>query len=365
MKLRVLKLAALLALSVLALAACPDAILATIDTAQKTATNTLFQTIFIYDIAVPAPASYYVAAGRVFQGTLNGTTVTWNPDQDSTAKPWNPPGLVCNAMTLFSGNLYGGFFASDGTPSLWQSSVGPNYSFASGTELTMQSTGEQVTGLSTDGANLFVSGAVMSGSNFVFQLEYSPTPGTEGIGTWQSVMTGKPYPVLPVAFDGTNYWTASGATLYESASGLGGFSPVAGNWGTINGVFADASNVVVCTKTNGVFYYNGTWHQVQPDHQGTVTVSYLCSSPAIASGIYLIGSDGYGYYTLNTSNGTLSRYGDSTTVLYTAAVSRIVLDNSSGNHIVLMGTYSKGLWRTVYDPLGGSVPASGQSWINE
>jgi len=387
MKPVVLKLTLFAALAA-TLGGCSDAIFAAIDTAQKTATNTLSQTMSVFDIAVPVPGTYYVAAGGIFQGVLGGTTVNWTPNTSTSSRPWNPTGLICNAMTLLGANLYGGFVASDGTASLYQSSPTP-FSFASGAkQLTTQTPGEQVTGLSTDGTNVFVSGAVFSSASnsYVFQLEYA-TPANAVAGAWGTpALSGQSYPVLPVAYasGGTpTWWTASGTTLY-STTALPAFTGVSSvvtgsgsvSLGTINGVFANGTAVIVATKSNGVFYSltgggAGSWVQVQPDHQGSVTVSYLCAAGPIdksgSSSTYLVGSDGYGYYSLNVSTGSLSRYGDSTTALYSASVSRIVLDNTTATplNVVLMGTNAKGLWRTVYDAVGGNVPASGQSWINE
>jgi hypothetical protein len=370
MKTRNVALLALLSLSLASLAACSDAIYATIDTEKKTATNTLSQTISVFDMAVTASAAgsatYYVASGAIFQGTLAATSVSWKPNATDNTRPWNPSGMLCNAMTFYNSlNLYGGFIAQNGSSILYESSVSPLSFGSSPTPISLLSTGEQVTTLSSVGANLFVGGAVMSGNNYVFQLEYTNNPG---IALFTSLITGQPYPLVPVAYDGTNYWTASGSTLFESPTALTISSFVANaaqSWGTINGVFASGTTVIVLTKSNGVFYSlnaGGAWTQVQPDHQGTVTVSYLSAAGPIAPSVYLVGSDGYGYYTLNTGSATLSRFGDSTIALYAASVSRIVLD--PGNSVVLMGTNSKGLWRTVYDA-SGNVPASGYSWINE
>jgi len=363
MKSRHLRLLALLSLSLAALAACSDAIYSTIETEKKTATNTLSQTLSVFGIAVSPAQTYYVAAGAIFQGVLSGSTVSWTPNASDNSRPWNPSGLLCNAMALFGSNLFGGFIAQDGTPSLYKSSASP-YSFAAGaTVVATASSGEQVTMLSAANANLFVGGATLSGTNYVFELEYSAT----GVAPWTVLLPGQPYPFVGVAWDGTNYWTASGSTLFQSPAVPTSFASNASqSWGTINGVFATASGAVfVATKTNGVYYSTnsgGTWAHINPDVVGTATVSYLTVAGPVDSGNdkYLVGSDGYGYYTLSISAGTMSRFGDSTIALYSASVSRIALDGSN----VLMGTNGKGLWRAVFDPTTGAL-ASGQSWINE
>jgi hypothetical protein len=376
MKSRHVRLLVLLSLSLAALAACSDAVYATVESEKKTATNTLSQTLSVFDIAVPVAGTYYIAAGGIFQGTYSASTnsVTWNPDVSKdnlnniwANRPWNPAGLICNAMTQFGANLYGGFSnVHDGTSSFWKSDASYSFGTSSAAQLSLATPGEQVTMLQSTSSYLFVCGTTTPGSSPVGQLDYSATPGS----AWTTALSGLPYAPVGVANIGLTYWTASGSTLYVSTS-LPTFNPVtAQSWGTINGVFADSLNnrVFVVTKSNGIFYSTDggvTWpaaNHINPDVVGTVTVSYLTVAGPIASNIYLVGSDGYGYYTL-TIGGGISRYGDSTTLLYYGSVSRIVLDPT--NYVVLMGTNSKGLWRTVYDPASGSVPASGQSWINE
>ena len=364
MKSRHLRLLALLSLSLAALAACSDAIYSTIETEKKTATNTLSQTLSVFGIAVSPAQTYYVAAGAIFKGVLSGSTVSWTPNASDSSRPWNPPGLLCNAMALFGANLFGGFVAQDGTPSLYKSSTSP-YSFNTGAStVATASAGEQVTMLGATAANLFVGGATLSGNNYIFQLDYSSDPGTVA---WTTALSGLAYPFVGVANIGTTYWTASGSTLYTSAA-LPTFTAVtAQSWGTIKGVFADSATnrVFVVTKSNGIYYSTdggSTWpFHIGADVVGTVTVSCLTIAGPVDSGNdkYLVGSDGYGYYTLSVSAGTMSRFGDSTIALYSASVSHIALDGTN----VLMGTNSKGLWRAVFDSTGAL--ASGQSWINE
>jgi hypothetical protein len=358
-----LKLLALLSVSVAALGACSDAIYSTIEVEKKTATNTLSQTLSVFGVAVSPAGTYYVAAGAIFQGTLSGTTVSWNPNSSSTSRPWNPTGLLCNAMALFGSNLYGGFVTQSGTPSLYQSSPSP-FTFASGagTEVPMLSAGEQVTMLSSTSTNLFMGGATLSGNSYIYQLDYSTT-GTSWLATG---LTGAAYPFVGVGFDGTSYWTASGSTLYKGGTPTtfsihSGIAP-----GTVNGVFCSSPYVFVATKSSGIYYSgNGgtTWSHINPDVVGTATVGYLTVAGPVDSGNdkYLVGSEGYGYYTLSLSAGTVSRFGDSTIALYSASVSHISLDPA--NSVVLMGTNAKGLWRGVFDSTGAL--ASGQSWINE
>ena len=112
--------AAILGLAALTLAACHDAIFATIDTEKKSATNTLSETLNVVDIEATGTGAFTVAAGGIFQGALSGAngTMSWNPNTNNTARPFNPAGLLCNVMTLFNNgtttNLYGGFTDQQG-----------------------------------------------------------------------------------------------------------------------------------------------------------------------------------------------------------------------------------------------------------
>ncbi len=75
---------------------------------------------------------------------------------------------------------------------------------------------------------------------------------------------------------------------------------------------------------------------------------------------YLVGSDGYGYFSLSfaaakaNSPTTFTQFSDSTIALYTASVSRIVDDNG----MILMGTNGAGLWRASFNPATGAISSA-------
>jgi hypothetical protein len=379
MKARYLTFLGLFSMAQFALISCSDAIFATIETERKTATNSLSLTLSIFDIAVPVPGTYCVAAGGVFQGIYSlANGVAWTPNINDNSRPYNPSGAVCNAMSLFGGVLYGGFVTSSGSPSLYQSDG--TYSFGNGRGTLITSTaapGEQVTLLRSAGPvvtpYLFMGGTTGT-TGLTFELDYSSN-GT----VWTATnLTGLPYPISGVGWDGTNYWAASQANVYTSLNPASNFvpppiNPVPSN-DQVNGVFADSANgrVFLATKLNGIYWLQepGTsWNHISPDQQGSVTVSYLCVTGPVgtdSSGniIYLAGSDGYGYYTVAippVGPGGMSRFGDSTILLFTSSVSRIAWDSANSN--VLMGTNANGLWRGVFDSTGAL--ASGQSWTHE
>jgi hypothetical protein len=153
-------------------------------------------------------------------------------------------------------------------------------------------------------------------------------------------------------------------------------------------VYSDPSGngrTFLATAADGVYFTPNsglTWYNSAPDRYGGVAVSYLCvagpvDSPSDGGDVYVVGSDGYGYYTTghvaSNPSGGMTRYGDSTILLYSASIAHIAVDQYAlplySN--VLMGTNNNssifqqggGLWRGVFDTTGNLM--SGQSWIHE
>jgi hypothetical protein len=372
MKARRIICIALVAVSVTAFVSCSDAIYATIETAIKTSTNTLSLLLTVTDIVVPPPGgTYYVSAGAVFLGTLVNGTVTWTPNVNDNTRPLNPSGYVCNALTQFSvdGRLYGGFVTGPGAVALYRSDTSLSFNGTHGTLITSTvSPGEQVTYLKSANGILFMGGATFptGATQYVYELDYS-ADGT----TWNpAIASPLAYPVSGVGYDfvHTVYWASSGSNLYKGSSpstlalvgNPSGADPILG-------LFVDSANgrVFLTMKTSGIYFSSdgATWAHIGADLNGSAQMAYLCAAGPVDPGnnIYLVGADGFGYYTLNFGAGSWSRFGDTTILLYTSSVSRIVFDGPNSN--VLMGTNLNGLWRGVFDSTGAL--ASGQSWTHE
>ena len=358
-----------------ALSSCTDAIFATIEAERKVTTNTLPLNISIFDVATSVPLTpggpYFVAGGGVFKGTFNsGGTLDWNPSD--TSRPLNPSGLLCNSMVYYppTATLWGGFITSSGAVPLYQSTGG--LTFAGQTPVNDPAINtKQTVLLQVAHGHLFM---VSTLDTSTYELDYN----LNGASLWvANFLSALPYPITGVVWDGVNYWAASAANLYTtsidppiSTSFASATSPVP-HGDTINGIFADSTSgrVFLATKANGIYWSvrGASWNHIDHDQVGSVIVSNLCvAGPAdgATADKYLVGSDGYGYYTLsisgNNGSGSISRFGDSTILLYSASVSRILVDGVN----VLMGTNYRGLWRAVFDTTMGAL-ASGQSWTHE
>ena len=290
------------------------------------------------------------------------------------------------ALDTTGTSLYGGFITVSGTGSLWHTD--PSFSFGSGhgTQLPMAVPGEQVTYLRAAGPYLMVGGATLPSGATQYQYELDCWNGS-----WTTPLSGLQYPIVGAGYDSVTgfYWAVSSpfaigtgstsitapAILYRgtSPSNLAPFSSPIQPGDQINGILVDNVNhrVFIATRLNGVYWsWDGTgntWYNVGADHQGSITVSSLCVAGPVDSPngvVYLVGSDGYGYYTLTaTGTGGMSRYGDTTILLYTCSIGRIAVDNTGGQYNILMGTNANGLWRGVFDNTGNL--ASGESWIQE
>ena len=390
-------------------------IYATIETEQKATTNTLPTLMTVADIVVQPSGTYYVAAGGIFRGVLDTVknTVAWtpnNPTGSTPAYPFNPiyggvtkvaPYDLCNSLAYFNTHFWGGFSTGSDDPATSSNNVGlvrfdATATAATGGTQVSTVSGGQVTMLRAEGSYLFMSTATSTSSLLAptYDLEYS----SDG-ATWATVpgMTSLPYPVVGMAYDGTNYWAVTrGIDVWQVTNGVDtkttnynviykGASP--GSLSVLatppalthtagqpndgyNDIFVDPTThtVFVPSIRDGVNVSTdagATWTAVTtPAIGGTTPVSFLTVSATLNPGtntIYLAGSDGYGYYTLSTGTNpaTLTRQSSTTILLYGESVSKIIVDGSN----VLMGTNLNGVWRTQFGTDGNLQ--SGASWTHE
>ncbi len=363
---------------------------------QKTNTSTTIPLdITVLDIVnvTSGTSPYYVAAGKVYNGTIpTGGITNWS----SIPVPTSPSGvtMLCNALTYNGTLLYGGFF--DGTGSgyfgLYTMTPGVN-SWTQVPDPLITDAGKndkQIISLTAISGDVFVVAATMpsGGSSYVYEIDVLPNGGTQ----WYPLVSNLQTLVTGIGFSGGNYFVTSGPNLYTVA-GSSTIGPAPSPWtltggqisgsndghtsagDILQGVFVDAlyaggplvvipaSNPQVNPPAGGLYYSlnpgaTGTWTHLSQD-VGSYEVGFLCVSQALDTGhtTYLLGTDSgtggaFGFYAFVPSTSTLSRFGGLSYSLYYSAVRRILVDPF--NSVVAMGTINNGLWATTpLDPSGG------------
>jgi hypothetical protein len=363
-----------------ALSACTPnggSIYATIETEQKVVDSTLPKTITVCDLVNNSTAPtypYYVAAGAIYKGTRpNADNKMGWPSTGNSAKPVTPPvsDALCNTIVLFNGELWGGFFSTGSILGLYSSNL---LSFAGRPAVSGIVKGKQVISLqATDNGSpgqLFVCTGTVSGGKYVYQLSYFDSV------TWSPLLTDLPDPVNGVVWDpnptGTpQYLMVSGSKVYSDTNDPPVFAETTlpgvslDSSDELRAIFVDSANdrLFIPTRDNGVYVRKlGIWSQAPADDVNGNTVEYLAVAGPVngAGNKYLVGSDGYGYYTLDISTMKLTRFDDNTILLYSSAVRRILVDGTT----VLMGTAGNGLWSATFNPATGDL-ASDTAWVHE
>jgi hypothetical protein len=353
-------------------------IYATIEVEKEVADSSLSNILTINDIVKTATANeYYVAAGGIFHGTLDTSadSIAWTPNELDATRPYNVSGGLCNVLAYYDGTLYGGFISTTGNLGLYKaaSQADGTYSFITSSAEAVTGADKQVTLLRSLHGHLFmVCASVPSGgSSYVYEVDYLST----STSSWTALKTGITSKILNIVYDGANYWMVTSSGVYKDATDPPSFAADStATLGTytvsgINDIFADSTNgcLFIPTKTGGVYYSvdrGSTWTNVTKtiSSSSTTVPSFLTVAGPVdtAADMYLVGSDGYAYYTLSLSGAAMTRYSDSTVALYLESVRTILVDGTT----VFMGTNTDGLWRTTFDASTGAI-ASDASWTHE
>ena len=409
-RIAVIALAALALASVLLSCNGTGAIYSTIETEKKTPVSVLNSNITVLDIVnIPGadPLPYFVAAGAIFNGTqVDPATgaIGW-PNEGQSPVAVAPPqgGALCQSLSLApnyptDNALYGGFFTSDGSVMGLYRSVpnGSTYTFQGATQITGGGTvtlvGKQIVLLQVAGGKLFVVAASLpsGASSYTYELDYYDPSLAAWAQVQMGLLTTLPAPVTGVGFSGGTYFVTVAASpganwttrLYTGASLSAALTDSTGALGLVSsdlrGVTVDTVNGnVLIPGDNGAVYFStnagGVWSHIQTGDQvsngNNGTIGFLTVSQEVGSAgpVYLVGSDGNGFYFLTLTPGvTLARFSDVTqTGLYQGAVRRILVDNPRSNLVFFgmastgPGYYSgvsEGLWRNFFDPVAGSAP---------
>jgi hypothetical protein len=331
---------------------------------------------------------YYVAAGKVYNGSVSNGSTNWSSISVPQA---GGKDMLCNALTYDGTNLWGAFFSSDGeTFKLAHATPG-----AAWTEDSHGGTpdGLQITYLGADSAhNVFAVAATMVNGSYTYSL-YTRIPGPAWVGpSSTSALTGVSKPITGIALVGVatpTYYATSGNTLYTAPAAAIGtglvFAAVpstvfpSSSGDLLRGIFVDGNTIIVpssnqtsqTTGIGGVFYsLTGAppFTEATTNAQTSYTVGFLCVAGPVDSGhtTYLLGADcgyggAFGFFSFTPSNGSLNRFGGLSYSLYASTVNRIMVDTT--NNIVAMGTVNNGLWVTYpVDTTGGF---SSNTWTQE
>jgi len=391
MKLRVVHLLPALGMALL-LSGCKDGnIYATIETETLEQDLSLPNEIIVFDVAKIGPA-YYAAAGKLW--TVPVATLDTGGEWDAASRiPAPVADGMCTALVaapaefplLHQNVLYGGFIRGSGNLGLFESSASPTPGTTTWTEVAdIDVDNAQVALLATvdtDGGGTDTLVAVTAtqpsaGADYEFSLLTS----TDGVSFDPLAITRSAgeevKPINDVIYAGAtvNAWFATeGSSLYSG--------PLAGpllrvaaldaritTGEVLYGLFWDGTYVYVSSwdathEAECAVYYSSdggtSWSRIkvpQADN-GVYPPLTRFAGPLGTSGILLVGSDGYGYFQLDTTDlaGTspLRRFGITTSDLYPAAVRKFALDSAKNR--VFACTALSGLWRGAYDGTDGSL----------
>jgi hypothetical protein len=388
MKRRIPYLSALAFIAVLAAACTPGggSIYYTIETEPIVTDSTLPNAITVSDVAKMGP-TYYVGAGKIWTGTATGagTTsdpriITWDIEEPLPVRPPSNTAL-CTGLVVspFGGGttLYGAFYddASGGATGLYESTTVP--SFAGQGAETLPAAGSQVALLKVenDGADRLIAVTTRQptmGAAFVFDIAYAASAGSYVAATFDATRVAdeekKPINDVIYAAGAINAWFATeGSTLYTNAGpGFAGDFTKAGMTGigadeVLTGLFFDGTRLYLASRAGKIYHStNGTsWTAIPAPQISGVHPPLLRFAGPIGAGVLLVGSDGYGYYLLDTIDlvtDPLTRCTTTTIDLHTDTVRSFVLDPVEGFGFAL--TSMGGLWRGTVS--GGDITGWGQ-----
>lgn len=363
---RVVRLLAALGAVVVAAACTPGggSIYYTLENEVKVEDLSLPNAITVHDVA-KIGASYYAAAGTIWTVTdavLDDPDGQW--DVDATIAP-PAGGDACTALVASpfgTGTLYGGFINASGSRGLFESTAAP--SFSGKTAIGDLGTA-QVARLKTanDGVDdwLLVFTAVppadpdAEGAHYTYGI--AAYDGATWTGFGPSTYTVPFSDMIWSSTFGGRWLATGGAKLYtKDLAGVGALSDAymtgitAGE--ELVGLFDDGSRVYVASKAGAVYYaasYGTTWKRIEaPTISGAHPPLTRFAGP-VDPGILLVGSDGYGYYLLDTTILTstdpspLSRFSNTTIDLHAAAILSFSYD-AAGDRVFAC-TSMGGLWR--------------------
>jgi hypothetical protein len=350
---RTLRLPALALAAALAAACTPNggSIYFTLENEVKVDDFSLPNAVTVFDV-VRLGTNFYAAAGTIWRADVGADSF----QVDDVLAPPGGAGAtqLCTALAAFGGNLYGGFVAPSGNLGLYKAAVADFATLPLAVADALVA-GAQVALLKVqnDGVDkLVVVTAREASGGFEYSLATSddgtnytalPFDGTRPAGDEQQpirdvIRSTVAAPDAWFVTEGTKLYTDGGTGTLTLASMTG---ITAGE--ELTGLYDDGANIYVASRAGAIYRSTtgASWTRIEVP---TVSGAHppLTRFGGVLGGTHLlVGSDGYGYYRLETATDTLTRYATTTSTLYTASVRSLVVDGST----VFALTGGRGLWR--------------------
>jgi hypothetical protein len=368
MKFRVTNLLVAAALTILFTACNEGNIYYTLENEVLVEDLSLPNDVTLFDVA-KIGSSYFAAAGKLW--TVDHDAAEWNVD--ATIDPPSAGG-ICTALVAspFGGvhtdTLFGGFINGSGNLGLYESSATPTPASATWTVVADAYVATaQIALLKVEDSSLVAVTATQpaAGADFEFGIVSS----SDGTTFTPFLFSGRPTgdekkQITDVIYSSTlTCWLATeGTELYTDADVAGTLNletpAVIPDGEVLTGLFDDGARVYLASRSGAVYHtIDGiTWTRIEaPAISGTYPpLTRFAMLTGTTDGILLVGSDGYGYYTLPTSPiGALTRFPTTTSDLYMAAVQKLYFDTIKNR--VFACTAMGGLWRGAVAIPDGSI----------
>jgi hypothetical protein len=333
-----------------------------------------------------AGGSYYAAAGKIW--TVPVATLD---DPDPEKREWDVNAIVpapaldeiCTALAAspfglaHTNTLYGGFINGSGNVGLFESSASPTTASATWTAVAdVDVAGAQIALLKTDddGSNDWLVAATAKLNTGTNRYNFSIVRSSDGDsftdfpfdGSRPSGDEEKPINDLMYSTTAVAWFATEGGHLYWDQPSPGTLTRLtaidakltAGE--VLYGLFEYGGVIFVASwddtdEAECAIYYSGdagvSWERIavpQADN-GVYPPLTRFAGPLGTTALLVVGSDGYGYFVLDTGNLTvtdpypLTRFATTTSDLYPAAVRKFFLDTAKSR--LFACTALSGLWR--------------------
>ncbi len=321
-------------------------------------------------------STYYAAAGKIWEA--DDATVTWDTEHRIAAPH---AADLCTALVAspFGTNntLFGGFISPSGNLGLYESTSAPSFDGqtavadpdVAGAQIALLTSVDTSGDGSADAIAAACAKRPTGGDVYQFSIVTSSDGNNFDVLLFDTTRSSgeeeRQINDLIYSYRLSAWFVTEGAKLYSG--------PLAGPLSLVTtleskvtdgevlyGLFDDGTNIYVSSwddteEAECAIYYSSdavTWKRivVPQDDDGTYPPLTRFAGPiGTDADILLVGSDGYGYYALDTgaTTPTLTRYATTTSDLYYAAVLKLFLD--SANSRVFAMTTLGGMWRGAID----------------